>query len=326
MPSRLFGSSVSSSSRRIKQLASRGFGSKRPLSLHLSATFATQSRTPLAPPSSTARGTTRNYTRWKTTFQSQRFAGSILFPAHFKSSWAQRNGEMADQFEETAPAAGDSAQQQKRGGGGGGRRGGRGGGGRGGGGGGQPREVLVSKALSKLLRHQAENAGLKLDEGGYAPLDKVLAYGPIKSLKVTFSDIQAAVTTSDKQRFALKLNPTAAAETSKELSTEPSDWLIRANQGHSIKVESAGLLTPITLEAGNVPAVVVHGTYFAFWKQIEASGGLKRMGRNHVHFATGLPGDEKGVVSGMRKDAEVLVYVDVERALREEEGIKWWVV
>ncbi|KXH25512.1 Tpt1/KptA family RNA 2'-phosphotransferase [Colletotrichum nymphaeae SA-01] len=231
---------------------------------------------------------------------------------------------MADQFEETAPAAGDSAQQQKRGGGGGGRRGGRGGGGRRGGGGGQPREVLVSKALSKLLRHQAENAGLKLDEGGYAPLDKVLAYGPIKSLKVTFSDIRAAVTTSDKQRFALKLNDKAAAETSEELSTEPSDWLIRANQGHSIKVESAGLLTPITLEAGNVPAVVVHGTYFAFWKQIEASGGLKRMGRNHVHFATGLPGDEKGVVSGMRKDAEVLVYVDVERALREEEGIKWW--
>lgn len=49
------------------------------------------------------------------------------------------------------------------------------------------------------------------------------------------------------------------------------------------------------------------------------------MGRNHVHFATGLPGDEKGVVSGMRRDAEVLVYVDVERALREEEGMKWWI-
>ncbi|KAJ0298847.1 hypothetical protein COL5a_011223 [Colletotrichum fioriniae] len=228
---------------------------------------------------------------------------------------------MADQVTETALAVEDGAQQQKRGG----RRGGRGGGGRGGGGGGQPREVLVSKALSKLLRHQAENAGLTLDEGGYAPLDKVLAYGPIKSLKVTFSDIQAAVTTSDKQRFALKLNDAAAAETNEELSTEPSDWLIRANQGHSIKVESAGLLTPLTLEAGNVPTVVVHGTYFAFWKQIEASGGLKRMGRNHVHFATGLPGDEKGVVSGMRKDAEVLVYVDVERALREDEGIKWWV-
>ncbi|KAK1691393.1 KptA family-domain-containing protein [Colletotrichum godetiae] len=227
---------------------------------------------------------------------------------------------MADHHEEAAVAAAVEAQQQKRGGRKGGKGGGRGGGG---GGGGQPREVLVSKALSKLLRHQAENAGLRLDEGGYAPLDKVLAYGPIKSLQVTFSDIQAAVTTSDKQRFALKPAHAAVLE---ETSTAPSDWLIRANQGHSIKVDSAGLLTPITLESENVPPVVVHGTYFAFWKQIEASGGLKRMGRNHVHFATGLPGDERGVVSGMRKDAEVLVYVDVERALREEEGVmKWWV-
>ncbi|KAK1640554.1 Tpt1/KptA family RNA 2'-phosphotransferase [Colletotrichum phormii] len=226
---------------------------------------------------------------------------------------------MADKHEEAAAAA-IEAQQQKRGG----RRGGKGGGRGGGRGGVQPREVLVSKALSKLLRHQAENAGLTLDEGGYAPLDKVLACGPIKSLQVTFSDIQAAVTTSDKQRFALKPAHAAVLE---ETSTAPSDWLIRANQGHSIKVDSAGLLTPITLESGNVPAVVVHGTYFAFWKQIEASGGLERMGRNHVHFATGLPGDEKGVVSGMRKDAEVLVYVDVERALREEEEgvMKWWV-
>ncbi|OHW91577.1 tRNA 2-phosphotransferase 1 [Colletotrichum incanum] len=225
---------------------------------------------------------------------------------------------MADQYEEAAAAVEDKTQKR------GGRRGGKGGGRGGGGGGGQPREVLVSKALSRLLRHQAENAGVKLDEGGYAPLDKVLAYSPIRSLQVTFSDIQAAVTTSDKQRFALK--PNAATNPSlDETSTEPSHWLIRANQGHSIKLDSASLLTPVTLEAGNVPEIVVHGTYFAFWKAIEESGGLKRMGRNHVHFATGLPGDEKGVVSGMRKDAEVLVYVDVERALREEEGMKWWV-
>lgn len=52
----------------------------------------------------------------------------------------------------------------------GGRRGGRSSG-RGGGG----REVQVSKALSKLLRHQAENAGITLDEEGFAPLDKVVS-------------------------------------------------------------------------------------------------------------------------------------------------------
>ena len=43
------------------------------------------------------------------------------------------------------------------------------------GGGGQSREVQVSKALSKLLRHQAENAGIKLDGEGYAPLNRVVS-------------------------------------------------------------------------------------------------------------------------------------------------------
>lgn len=56
----------------------------------------------------------------------------------------------------------------------GGRGGGRGGGRRGGGGRPQDRNVQVSKALSKLLRHQADNAGVKLDEGGWAELDKVV--------------------------------------------------------------------------------------------------------------------------------------------------------
>lgn len=59
--------------------------------------------------------------------------------------------------------------KKQRGGGGGG-RGGRGGGG-------QSREVLVSKALSKLLRHQAGNAGIKLDAEGFAALDEVVSDG-----------------------------------------------------------------------------------------------------------------------------------------------------
>lgn len=51
-------------------------------------------------------------------------------------------------------------------------RGGRGG--RGGGKGGLPREVQVSKQLSWLLRHGAEQEGLKLVEGGYANLQDVV--------------------------------------------------------------------------------------------------------------------------------------------------------
>lgn len=49
------------------------------------------------------------------------------------------------------------------------------GGGRGGRGG-QSREVLVSKALSRLLRHQAGNAGIQLDAEGFAVLDEVVSF------------------------------------------------------------------------------------------------------------------------------------------------------
>jgi len=42
-------------------------------------------------------------------------------------------------------------------------------------GGGQKREVQISKALSKLLRHQAASAGIPLDPQGFAPLDRVVS-------------------------------------------------------------------------------------------------------------------------------------------------------
>ncbi|KAH7329163.1 Tpt1/KptA family RNA 2'-phosphotransferase [Stachybotrys elegans] len=204
---------------------------------------------------------------------------------------------------------------------GGGRRGGRGG--RGGGrGAGQDRTVQVSRALSKLLRHQAEMVGISLDDGGFARLDKVLAHGPIRSMKVTFDDVQSVVAENDKQRFSMKPNPETNASGSLD-TKEPSHWLIRANQGHSIKLDSAAVLQPVTLEAGNVPARVIHGTFFASWPAIVAAGGLKPMGRNHVHCSAGVPGEDEGVVSGMRRDAELVVEIDVEGSLREG-GVKWW--
>ncbi|KAH9898888.1 RNA 2'-phosphotransferase, Tpt1 [Xylariomycetidae sp. FL2044] len=291
-------------------------------------------------------------------------------------------GDNADRLEEDMihlTRGGGEQQQQQRGpkgsrGLGGGRGGSKGGGGGGGksagkgkggsgGGGGQNREMLISKALSTLLRHQAENAGIRLDAEGFAPLDKVMQWPRLRSLNPTLAEIRLEVRDNAKQRFTLKPNPrthpdaNAAAESSAadRDDDDPSHWLIRANQGHSIGLASEALHAPITLEAGNLPAVVVHGTYFAFWDAIVSSGGLKRMGRQHVHFGTGLPdGDnedvpvqvhdvadeetkekEKGqkgkgkqqqqskVISGMRNDAEILIFVDVERSLRDG-GIKWW--
>lgn len=144
----------------------------------------------------------------------------------------------------------------------------------------------------------------------------------LKSLHITFADIRTAVSDNAKQRFSMKPNP--SLKTAPDLnSEEPSDWVIRANQGHSIAIDSASLLVPITVKAGNVPDIVVHGTYYAFYQPIVESGGLKKMGRNHVHFSTGLPDDKQGVISGMRKDAEILIYVDIKRSL-EDGGVLWW--
>ncbi|KAK3296046.1 KptA family-domain-containing protein [Chaetomium fimeti] len=243
---------------------------------------------------------------------------------------------LADRLEDMAMS---SSRNSGGGRGGGKRRGGRGGG-KGGGGGGEGgrarREVDLSRALSRLLRHQAGNAGVELDREGFADLGKVLQWGPIRTLAPTFPEILNAVHNSDKQRFAIKPNPATNPDLD-ETSTDPSDWLIRANQGHSIKLDSEHLLKALALPADEkdstaalpegaiaIPPAVIHGTYFAFWPSIIASGGLKPMGRNHVHFSTGLPEDsEAGVISGMRKDAEVLIYVDVAASLRDG-GIKWW--
>ena len=58
----------------------------------------------------------------------------------------------------------------------------------------------------------------------------------------------------------------------------------------------------------------MHGTYHKSWGAIQASGGLSRMSRNHIHLAAGLPGDS-GVISGMRKSCEVVIWIDVAKAV-----------
>ncbi|KAK3901840.1 tRNA 2'-phosphotransferase 1 [Staphylotrichum tortipilum] len=237
--------------------------------------------------------------------------------------------DLADHLEDVAI----SSTKQARGGGS--ARGGRGGAKKSGEGGRGKREVDLSRALSRLLRHQAGNAGVELDREGFADLGRVLEWGPLRALAPAFDEILNAVHNSDKQRFAIKPNP-ATNPSLDESSTTPSHWLIRANQGHSIELASEHLLKPLAVPVPSdkgpqqpdgtlpIPPTVVHGTYFAFWPAILASGGLKPMGRNHVHCSTGLPEDaEAGVISGMRRDAELLIYVDVEASMREG-GIKWW--
>ncbi|KAG5916758.1 hypothetical protein E4U53_004272 [Claviceps sorghi] len=147
----------------------------------------------------------------------------------------------------------------------------------------------------------------------------LLQWPPLKSLNVSLDEVKSIVETNDKKRFALKPNPALDPPPSPD-SPSPADYLIRANQGHSLDVDPAALFTPIALGDADFPARVVHGTYFAFWDAIVASGGLRPMGRSHIHCSDRTP--EEGAVSGMRSDAELLVEIDVEASLRS--GVTWW--
>jgi 2'-phosphotransferase len=192
------------------------------------------------------------------------------------------------------------------------------------------RATQVSKKLSWLLRHGAEEEGLQFLEGGFLNVSDVLSNRKFRSLKVTFAEVKDVVAADEKQRYTMvpannKEDDDANANAN-ATSDKPADFLIRANQGHSVKIESEGLLKPITKE--DMPASAVHGTTHAAWGLIVASGGLKAMGRNHVHFASGLPagfkslaedgespGDTAPVISGMRKTSTILVFLDLAKAL-----------
>ncbi|BGP15935.1 hypothetical protein JCM10213_003634 [Rhodosporidiobolus nylandii] len=159
-----------------------------------------------------------------------------------------------------------------------------------------------SKTLSYILRHGAAKEGLKLREDGFVRVEELMKRPKLKGCDM--ETLERIVRDNAKQRFSLRPEPTGA-------SGEEELW-IRANQGHSIKVEALEL-KPVE-KAEDVP-VMVHGTYFRSWPAIEKEG-LKVMTRNHIHCAVGLAGEE-GVTSGMRNNCDLFIYLDVAKLLAD---------
>ncbi|KAL7083317.1 hypothetical protein ACP275_14G153800 [Erythranthe tilingii] len=188
---------------------------------------------------------------------------------------------------------------------------GRGSGGGGGGSSGNDKIDALGRLLTRVLRHMASELKLDMRSDGYIKVEdllklnlKTFANVPLRSH--TIDDVTEAVRKDNKQRFSLL--------------EENGELLIRANQGHTIAtVETESLLKPI-LSPEEIP-VCVHGTYK---KNLESilEGGLNRMKRLHVHFSCGLPTDGE-VISGMRRDVNVLIFLNARKAL--EEGMKLYI-
>ena len=108
--------------------------------------------------------------------------------------------------------------------------------------------------------------------------------------------VRNAVAVDNKQRFVLSADGTK----------------IRATHGHDMPGIGVPQGEPLTL--ATAPKMAVHGSYVKHMQAI-LEQGLSRMGRHHVHLAKGLPGD-KTVISGMRGDAELFIWVKVHEAIK----------
>lgn len=211
-----------------------------------------------------------------------------------------------------------------------------------------------------------------MDKHGYVNVAELLALRRFQALSVTLAEIQDIVANNDKQRFSLIPSSNPATSPSKASTSENSSaYLIRANQGHSLTISSEDLLKPVLPTDPDCPQQVVHGTNAAAWEGIYRSGGLKKMGRQHIHFSTGIPdyhnktpssnsntnnaapksspkaesdvadelevvgedgtkkstskvdAGQEAVISGMRKSATIMIWVDLARSA-EQGGVKWW--
>ncbi|XP_006781376.1 tRNA 2'-phosphotransferase 1 isoform X3 [Neolamprologus brichardi] len=171
--------------------------------------------------------------------------------------------------------------------------------------GGEDRDVRLSKSMSYALRHGASQMGLQMGTDGFLFVEDLLAHPQFHSYSL--EDVERVVATNDKQRFKLCTHP------------EDGRLQIRANQGHSVQVVDLEL-KPVMAGSPDCPAEAVHGSYLRNWSSIQQQG-LSRMKRTHIHLARGLPGED-GIISGMRKDCDLAVFIDVPKALAD--GIKFF--
>ena len=149
----------------------------------------------------------------------------------------------------------------------------------------------VSKFLSLLLRHKPEIIGLKLDENGWANIDELIEKS--KDIELTRALIDEVVADNDKQRFILEGNR------------------IRANQGHSIRVD-------MEFKAVTPPNTLFHGTATRFLESIMETG-LSKQKRQYVHLSKDI---ETATAVGKRHGKVVILEVDAKKMF--EEGYEFY--
>lgn len=162
----------------------------------------------------------------------------------------------------------------------------------------QNRNIELSKLLSWILRHGANDVNIPISANGYIDVDVILKNERFVCKKFTLSDVQNVVKNDPKQRFALETLPNGKMR-------------VRCNQGHSMANVQ---LTLTRIDDASKLPIVVHGTYYQYWDKIKADG-LKRMNRNHIHMTECEQFSDN--TSGFRSSSEILIYINVSNAMSD---------
>lgn len=148
----------------------------------------------------------------------------------------------------------------------------------------------ISKLMSLILRHQPDVIGVKLDANGWLDVDQLIQGINRKGIPFDFEQLQLVVDQNDKKRFAFNENKTR----------------IRANQGHSVKVD-------VELKATTPPDILFHGTVDRFLDSIMEKGLIPKS-RLHVHLSADL---ETAQRVGSRRGKPIILKIDTKSMLEK---------
>jgi len=153
----------------------------------------------------------------------------------------------------------------------------------------------LSVFLSLVLRHHPEAAGIQLDEHGWADVAELIQGVNRTGRALDIALLEEIVHTDAKGRYSFQEDHTK----------------IRANQGHSVKVD-------VALKKAPPPDVLYHGTATRFLEAILEKGeGLKPMGRLYVHLSKN---GEEAIRVGARHGSPVVLEVATQQMYADGYG------
>lgn len=157
------------------------------------------------------------------------------------------------------------------------------------------KNIKLNKYLCLILRHKPETVGVELDKKGWTDVTLLIENLKKKGKIIDFKLLNQIVETDNKNRFSFN---------------ETFDK-IRANQGHSIKID-------LGYEAQQPPKTLYHGTATRLVKSI-LKNGLDKRNRHHVHLSL----DVKSAIEVGQRHGEPFVF-KVMAGQMFKDGIKFY--